>query len=80
MPPRPRRRLVARYVPITGPDPNPTFHLCSNCPDFSRYTDNKVWTGDYHERSLCLSCFHIISTDNCSPFLLPRSTTPTSSG
>ena len=69
--PRPRRRLVARYIPGTESNPYPTFHLCANCPTFSRYPDSKVWKGEYHERSLCFTCLHIITTGNCSPFILP---------
>ena len=72
--PRPRRRLVARYIPT--PEgvhiPYPTFHLCANCHDYSRHSaESHVWKGEYHERSLCYSCLHILTTGNCSPFILP---------
>ena len=71
--PRPRRRLVARYIPTPEGvhNPYPTFHLCANCPTFARYPESHVWKGEYHERSLCFTCFHIITTGNCSPFILP---------
>ena len=71
MPSRPRRRLVARYIPVTGAEPDPIFHLCANCPDFARAAESKVWKGEYHERFLCSVCFHILTTGNCSPFILP---------
>ena len=71
--PRPRRRLVARYTPTPEGvhNPCPSFHICSNCPKFSRAPESKVWTGEYHERTLCFTCLHILATGNYYPFLLP---------
>ena len=71
--PRPRRRLVARYTPTPEGVHNPyhSFHLCSNYPKFSRAPESKVWTGEYPERTLRYTCLHILTTGNCSPFLLP---------